>query len=114
MRTRNDSRFFAALRMTTCVAALTNVCRFRNSGSCYATMFVCFTEELSDHVFYRNFLHVYVADIAGLEKSPAGFGDLCAWNLQLNRDRRLFGDFAKRGKIACSFLFKSKTQNLVA
>jgi hypothetical protein len=74
-----------------------HVCRFRNGGSRYATMFVCFTEELADHVFYRNFLHVYVADIAGVEKSPAGFRNLRPWNLQLHRDGSLFGDFAKRG-----------------
>src|SRR5215471_11185998 len=113
MRTRNDSRFFAALRMTTCVAALTNVCRFRNGGSRYATMFVCFTEELSDHVFHRHFLHVDIADVAGLEKSSAGLCNLRPWNLQLHRDGCLFGDFAKRRQITCLFLVESKTQNLI-
>src|ERR1044072_9339912 len=74
---------------------------------------VCFTKQLPDHVFYWHFLHVYVADVAGLEKSPAGFSDLCAWNFQLHRDGSLFGDFSKCRQIAHLFLFESKTQNLI-
>jgi len=49
-----------------------------------AVPFVCFTKQLPNHVFHRHFLHVYVADVAGLEKSPAGFRNLCAWNFQLH------------------------------
>src|SRR4029453_13810219 len=113
MRTRNDLRFFAALRMTTCVAALTNVCRFHNGGAHCVTMVMCFTEELADHVFHRHFLHVNVADVAGFEKSSAGFGNLCAWNFQLHRERCLFGVFPKRKKMWCFFLFESKTQNFI-
>ena len=44
-------------------------------------LLVCFTEQLPDHVFYWHFLHVYVADVARLKKLPAGFRNLCAWNL---------------------------------
>src|SRR6266550_5689002 len=94
--------------------SLTDSCSFRGQRTGSGTISTCFTEQLADHVFYRHFLHVYVADVAGLEKFPAGFRNLCAWNLQLYRDRCLFGDFAKRRQIARSFLFESKTKNLIA
>src|SRR6266487_889522 len=110
---RNHLSFFAPLRMTNGAAALTDRCSFRGQHTGSKTIFTCFTEQLADHVFYRHFLHVYVADVAGLEKFPAGFRNLCAWNLQLYRDRCLFGDFAKRSQIARSFLFESKTKNLI-
>ncbi len=100
--------------MTNGAAALTDRCSFRGQHTGSRTIFTCFTEQLADHVFYRHFLHVYVADVARLEKFPAGFRNLCAWNLQLYRDRCLFGDFAKRRQIARSFLFESKTKNLIA
>src|SRR5262245_45271981 len=87
---------------------------FRGGAPGYSTVLVCFTEQLADHVFYRHFLHVYVANVARLEKLPAGFRNLSAWNLQLYRDRCLFDDFAKPRQITHSFGFKSKTQNLIA
>src|ERR1700760_1567124 len=96
------------------VAPLTDRRSFRPWPSRSMTIFMCFTEELADHIFYRYFLHVYVTNVAGLEKLPAGFRNLCAWNLQLHRDRCLFDDFAKRRKIACSFGFESKTQDFIA
>src|SRR5262245_7818878 len=99
--------------MTPGAMSLTDRCSFRGKHTGSKTIFVCFTEQLADHVFDRHFLHVYVANVTGLEKSPAGFCNLSAWNLQLHGDRCLFDDFAKLRQIARSFGFKSKTQNLV-
>src|SRR6267154_3313549 len=107
---RNHLSFFAPLRMTNGAASLTDRCSFRGQHTGSRTIFTCFAEQLADHVFYRHFLHVYVADVAGLEKFPAGFRNLCTWNLQLYRDRCLFGDFAKHRQIARSFLSEIKTK----
>src|SRR5437764_11326698 len=41
---------------------------------------VAFTKELSDHFFYRHFLHIDVTDIASFENSPACFSHLRAGN----------------------------------
>src|SRR6266481_203352 len=111
---RNHLSLFAPLRMTNGAASLTDRYSFRGQRTGSRTIFTCFTEQLADHVFDRHFLHVYVADVARLEKFPAGFRNLCAWNLQLYRDRCLFGDFTKRRQITCSFFFESKTKNLIA
>ena len=110
---RNDLRFVrCSLRMTNGAALLTDRCSFRGQRTGSRTIFMCFTEQLADHVFYRHFLHVYVADVARLEKFPAGFRNLCARNLQLHRDRCLFGDFAKRRQITCSFFSKVRLRIL--
>src|SRR5262245_16193819 len=95
-------------------ASLTDWCSFGGKHTGSRAIPVCFAKQLADHVFDRHLLHVYVADVAGLEKSPAGFSNLCAWNLQLHRDRCLFGDFTERGQVACLFFFESKTQNFIA
>ena len=57
---------------------LTYVRSLRCCDVCCAVLFMCFTEQLTDHVFYRYFLNVYVANVAGLKKLPARFRDLCA------------------------------------
>src|SRR5215211_120925 len=93
---------------------LDDLCRFGSGNAGCTVISVCFTEQLADYVFYWDFVDVYVADVAGLEKFPAGFRNPCARNLQLYGNRCLFGDFTKRGQIARSFLFESKTENLVA
>src|SRR5262245_6781143 len=91
-----------------------HVCRFCSGEIWRAVTFVCFAEQLADDVFHGHFLHIDVANITGVEKSPAGFRNLCAWNFQLHRDGCLFCDFAECRQVTCSFLFKSKTQNLIA
>src|ERR1051325_7031120 len=75
---------------------------------------MCFTEQLTNHIFHRYFLYVYVADVAGLQKPATRFCHLCARNLQLNREGCLFGDFPERRQITCFLLFKNETQNFVA
>src|SRR5438046_4958273 len=93
---RNHLSLFPPLRMTNGAASLTDRCSFRGQHTGSRTMFTCFTEQLADHVFYRHFLYVYVANVARLEKFPARFRNLYACNLQLYRDRRLFGHLANR------------------
>ena len=68
---------------------------------------------MADHFFDRHFLDIDVADVAGFEQLPAGFGHFRAWNLQLYRNRRLFGHFAKLGQVAGRFLLEGETENLV-
>src|SRR5437762_948995 len=93
------------------LACSRGVCDRQLSG---AIIFLSFAEQLANHLFHRHLLDVNVANVAGLEESPAGFRHFCAWDFELHRNRRLFGYLTEAREIPCCLFFKSKTQNLIA
>jgi len=78
---KNDPRFFDLPKMTnSAAAALTDRCSFRRYDIGIVILILTFPEQLTDDVFNRDFLHVYVAYIARIKELPAGFSDSSSRN----------------------------------